>query len=84
MDERDDVPPMKPVRADEVRVATSPLQSPKHLLLDLTVFVVCGAAMFVAVDWLRVPLWAAVAVGGAIVLARAAADMVRWHRKRRL
>lgn len=80
MKEREDLPPMKPVNADDARPETRLWQWARRLLVSIGTFVVVWAGLFVAVRVLHVPVWVAVSVGVVITLAALAVDIVRRRR----
>jgi uncharacterized membrane protein len=75
------LPPIRPVRANDV-VPERPWQSSKRLLINLGILIVVWAIISLAINVLHVPV-EPVTVGVVITVVAIAFDVVPWRRKRR-
>jgi hypothetical protein len=83
MNEQDEMPPMRPVRSDDVISETRWWESPRRVLVSLGILVILWVVIFLAIRVWHVSFTALNTVGAIITVIAVAFDVVRWLRKRR-
>lgn len=83
MIEQGEMPPMRPVRADDVIAETRWWESPRRVMLSVGILAVVWTVILLAIHVWHVPYAVLVAIAVVVTVITVGFDVVRWLRKRR-
>lgn len=84
MDKQNEIPSMRPVRADDVLPEKYAWESPRRMLPKLAVAIGSAVAIVVAMSFFNVPVEVLVGIFVACLTVSYTVDIVRWGRKVRV